>query len=78
MSGTTWTVQARNPRSPPSALRPVFVLVNVAVYTLQVALWIYLGVTEERHRANTAQVVVVRDTVPPLEITSHIADGAGS
>jgi len=50
--------QARNPRSPPSALRPVFVLVNVAVYTLQVALWIYLGVTEERHRANTAQVVV--------------------
>ena len=59
-------MQARNPRSPPSALRPVFVLVNVAVYTLQVALWIYLGVTEERHRANTAQVVVVRYPLPPF------------
>jgi hypothetical protein len=50
--------QARNPRSPPSALRPVFVVVNLAVYTVQVALWIYLGVTEERHRVNTAQVVM--------------------
>jgi hypothetical protein len=70
-------VQARNPRSPPSALRPVFVLVNVAVYTLQVALWIYLGVTEKRHRANTAQIVVVREAVPPLYSTCHIAQGAG-
>jgi hypothetical protein len=59
-------VQARNPRSPPSALRPVFVVVNLAVYTVQVALWIYLGVTEERHRVNTAQVVMVRGLPPPL------------
>jgi hypothetical protein len=55
----------------------VFVLVNVAVYTLQVALWIYLGVTEKRHRANTAQIVVVREAVPPLYSTCHIAQGAG-
>mmetsp|Transcript_12644 Transcript_12644/g.23991 ORF Transcript_12644/g.23991 Transcript_12644/m.23991 type:complete len:294 (-) Transcript_12644:388-1269(-) len=49
--------QARNPTAPPSALRPVFVAVNVAVYVLQLGLWTYLSLCTNEDRAHQLQLL---------------------